>query len=53
MGIGSARGGNVEYLIFDLESTTHANPGAEGVTAQAQGNAYGGIVRRGKEEDTF
>ena len=44
--IGSARDGTVEYFIADLESTTHANSGAEGVTADGQGNVYGGIVRR-------
>jgi sugar lactone lactonase YvrE len=45
--IGSARTGLVRYFIPDLESTTRANSGGEGITADASGNVFGAIVRRG------
>src|SRR4051794_12016266 len=44
--IGSARDGRVTAFIEDQESTTPDHSGAEGVGADAQGNVYGGVVRR-------
>ena len=44
--IGSARTGRVTAFIEDLESTTGDHSGAEGVGVDAQGNVYGGVVRR-------
>jgi len=36
----------VKYFIEDMESTTQDHSGAEGVGVDAQGNVYGGVVRR-------
>lgn len=44
--IGSARTGIVEAFIEDQESTAADHAGAEGVGVDAQGNIYGGVVRR-------
>jgi sugar lactone lactonase YvrE len=44
--IGSARDGTVTGFIEDQESTTPDHSGAEGVGVDAQGNVYGGVVRR-------
>ncbi len=44
--IGSARTGRVTAFIEDMESTTGDHSGAEGVGVDAQGNVYGGVVRR-------
>jgi DNA-binding beta-propeller fold protein YncE len=44
--IGSAKDGSVRAFIEDLESTTADHSGAEGVGVDAQGNVYGGVVRR-------
>ena len=44
--IGSARDGKVTAFIEDSESTTPDHSGAEGVGVDAQGNVYGGVVRR-------
>jgi DNA-binding beta-propeller fold protein YncE len=44
--IGSARTGRVTAFIEDQESTTGDHSGAEGVGVDAQGNVYGGVVRR-------
>jgi sugar lactone lactonase YvrE len=44
--IGSARTGMVEAFIEDSESTAADHAGAEGVGVDAQGNVYGGVVRR-------
>ena len=44
--IGSARDGSVRYFIEDMESTTDEHSGAEGVGVDADGNVYGGVVRR-------
>ena len=44
--IGSARDGTVTAFIEDQESTTPDHSGAEGVGVDAQGNVYGGVVRR-------
>lgn len=44
--IGSARDGKVVAFIEDSESTTPDHSGAEGVGVDAQGNVYGGVVRR-------
>ena len=44
--IGSARDGKVVTFIEDSESTTPDHSGAEGVGVDAQGNVYGGVVRR-------
>ena len=44
--IGSARDGTVVAFIEDAESTTPDHSGAEGVGVDAQGNVYGGVVRR-------
>ena len=44
--IGSARDGRVTAFIEDMESTTSDHSGAEGVGVDAQGNVYGGVVRR-------
>ena len=44
--IGSARTGAVEAFIEDAESTAADHAGAEGVGVDAQGNVYGGVVRR-------
>ena len=44
--IGSARDGSVKYFIEDMESTTIDHSGAEGVGVDADGNVYGGVVRR-------
>ena len=44
--IGSARDGTVIAFIEDSESTTPDHSGAEGVGVDAQGNVYGGVVRR-------
>jgi sugar lactone lactonase YvrE len=44
--IGSAKDGTVVAFIEDSESTTPDHSGAEGVGVDAQGNVYGGVVRR-------
>ena len=44
--IGSARDGRVTAFIEDQESTAADHAGAEGVGVDAQGNVYGGVVRR-------
>jgi DNA-binding beta-propeller fold protein YncE len=44
--IGSARDGSVTAFIEDMESTAPDHSGAEGVGVDAQGNVYGGVVRR-------
>ena len=44
--IGSAKDGSVKYFIEDMESTTQEHSGAEGVGVDAEGNVYGGVVRR-------
>ena len=44
--IGSAREGTVVAFIEDSESTAPDHSGAEGVGVDAQGNVYGGVVRR-------
>jgi molybdenum ABC transporter molybdate-binding protein len=44
--IGSARTGEVTAFIEDMESTTGDHSGAEGVGVDANGNVYGGVVRR-------
>src|SRR6187402_1471801 len=44
--IGSARDGSVSAFIEDQESTAADHSGAEGVGVDAQGNVYGGVVRR-------
>ena len=44
--IGSARDGKVVAFIEDSEPTTPDHSGAEGVGVDAQGNVYGGVVRR-------
>ena len=44
--IGSAKDGTVTAFIEDAESTTPDHSGAEGVGVDAQGNVYGGVVRR-------
>jgi DNA-binding beta-propeller fold protein YncE len=44
--IGSAKDGRVFAFIEDAESTTPDHSGAEGVGVDAQGNVYGGVVRR-------
>jgi len=44
--IGSAKDGKVIAFIEDSESTTPDHSGAEGVGVDAQGNVYGGVVRR-------
>jgi hypothetical protein len=44
--IGSARDGTVTAFIEDAESTELDHSGAEGVGVDAEGNVYGGVVRR-------
>ena len=44
--VGSAKDGTVTAFIEDQESTTPDHSGAEGVGVDAQGNVYGGVVRR-------
>ena len=44
--IGSAKDGSVTAFIEDMESTVPDHSGAEGVGVDAQGNVYGGVVRR-------
>jgi 6-bladed beta-propeller len=44
--IGSARTGAVKYFIEDMESTTEAHSGAEGLGVDDLGNVYGAVVRR-------
>jgi sugar lactone lactonase YvrE len=44
--IGSAKTGRVTAFIEDMESTAPDHSGAEGVGVDAQGNVYGGVVRR-------
>ena len=44
--IGSARDGSVTAFIEDTESTAIEHVGAEGVGVDADGNVYGGVVRR-------
>jgi sugar lactone lactonase YvrE len=44
--IGSAKDGTVLAFIEDAESTAPDHSGAEGVAVDAQGNVYGGVVRR-------
>ena len=44
--IGSARDGRVTAFIEDQESTAADHAGAEGVGVDAEGNVYGGVVRR-------
>ena len=44
--IGSAKDGSVKYFIEDMESTTIDHSGAEAVGVDAEGNVYGGVVRR-------
>lgn len=44
--IGSARDGSVTAFIEDMESLAVEHAGAEGIGVDAQGNVYGGVVRR-------
>ena len=44
--IGSAKDGSVTAFIEDMEPTAADHSGAEGVGVDAQGNVYGGVVRR-------
>jgi sugar lactone lactonase YvrE len=44
--IGSAKDGSVSAFIEDMEPTAPDHSGAEGVGVDAQGNVYGGVVRR-------
>src|SRR5438477_1588944 len=44
--IGSAKDGRVTAFIEDMESTVADHSGAEGVGVDADGNVYGGVVRR-------
>jgi len=44
--IGSAKDGAVTAFIEDMEPTSPDHSGAEGVGVDAQGNVYGGVVRR-------
>ena len=44
--IGSAKTGQVHYFLEDIESRDFAHSGAEAVGVDAQGNVYGGVVRR-------
>ena len=44
--IGSAKDGTVTAFIEDMESTVADHSGAEGVGVDANGNVYGGVVRR-------
>lgn len=44
--IGSARTGEVRFLIEDMESTTIEHSGAEAIGVDADGNVYGAVVRR-------
>jgi sugar lactone lactonase YvrE len=44
--IGNARDGSVTMFIEDIESMTDDHSGAEGVGVDAEGNVYGGVVRR-------
>jgi sugar lactone lactonase YvrE len=44
--IGSAKDGRVREFIEDMEPTTPDHSGAEGVGVDAEGNVYGGVVRR-------
>lgn len=44
--IGSAQDGTVTAFIEDMESTSDEHAGAEGLGVDAQGNVYGGVVRR-------
>lgn len=44
--IGSARDGSIKAFIEDMESTTIDHSGAEAVGVDAEGNVYGGVVRR-------
>ena len=44
--IGGARDGKVVAFIEDAEPLTPDHSGAEGVGVDAQGNVYGGVVRR-------
>lgn len=44
--IGSAKDGKVVAFIEDSESTAPDHSGAEGLGVDAQGNVYGGVVRR-------
>ena len=44
--IGSAKTGVVTAFIEDMESTVADHSGAEGLGVDAQGNVYGGVVRR-------
>src|SRR5947209_12204891 len=44
--IGSAKDGRVTAFIEDMESTVPDHSGAEGVGVDADGNVYGGVVRR-------
>jgi sugar lactone lactonase YvrE len=44
--IGSAKDGTVTAFIEDMEPTTPDHSGAEGVGVDAEGNVYGGVVRR-------
>ena len=44
--IGSARDGSVTAFIEDSESLAVEHAGAEGVGVDAEGNVYGGVVRR-------
>lgn len=44
--IGSAKDGSITSFIEDMESTVIDHSGAEGVGVDAEGNVYGGVVRR-------
>jgi hypothetical protein len=44
--IGSARDGSVSAFIEDQESTAKDHAGAAGIGVDAEGNVYGGVVRR-------
>jgi len=44
--IGSARTGQLQYFIEDIESRDYTHSGAEGVGLDLMGNVYGAVVRR-------
>lgn len=44
--VGSARTGEVQYFIEDIESLVDHHAGAEGLGVDRDGNVYGGVVRR-------
>jgi len=44
--IGSARTGQVDYFVPDIEPTTISHSGAEGIGVDRHGNIFGAVVRR-------